>query len=338
MKAVVFHEYGGLDKLSYEDVEMPKVKHGEVLLRVKASALNHIDIWGRMGGVPLPHIAGSDIAGEVVEPDDENRFQIGDKVIVFPAISCGRCEPCIHNKPTQCASRKLIGFHTDGGYAEYVKVPANNLFPMPLNLSFEEAAALPLSASTAWHMLVTKGEVKPTTTVLIHGAGSGVSTYAIQIGKLFGAKVIATTSSDEKTKKAFDIGASNVINYKDCNVAEEVMRITKGRGVDLVIDHVGAATFNISLNSLRRGGKIVLAGVTSGKEMKIDLQHLYREEVIIEGSYLFEQGEFSSVIEMAKERRLKPIVSEVFQLKDASKAQQAMEEAKHFGKIILKNN
>ncbi len=333
----MFHEYGGIDKLKYEEAPDPKLQLGDVLVRVKAAALNHIDIWGRMGGVPLPHISGSDIAGEVVElGGGVTEFDIGAKVVVFPATSCGKCESCLLDRPTQCKHRQLIGYQIDGGYAEYVKVSAENLFSIPSNLSFEEAAALPLAGSTAWHMLVSKGRVDPTSIVLIHGAGSGVSTYAIQLTKVFGAKVIATTSSEEKIAKALNLGADHVVNYREKDVVEEVKKLTDGRGVDIVIDHVGAATFDTSLKSLRRGGKLVSAGVTTGKSINLDIQYLYRNELIIDGSYLFTIGGFYQILKMAEEGRLKPVISKVFPLKDAAKAQRVMEEATHFGKLVLK--
>ncbi len=337
MKAIMFNEYGGVDKLRYYDVPEPTLNPEEVLVRVKAVALNHLDIWERLGGVPLPHISGSDIAGEVVQTSEGvSSFEKGDKVMVFPALSCGRCEACLLGRPTQCDNRQIIGYQINGGYAEYVKAPAANLFPIPVNLSFEEAAALPLAGSTAWHMLVSKGQVNPTSTVLIHGAGSGVSTYATQLAKIFGAKVIVTTSSHEKVEKALKIGADQAINYVEKNVVKEVKRITAGKGVDIVIDHVGAATFESSLKSLRKGGKLLSAGVTTGKNINLDIQFIYRNELTIEGSYVFTKGEFCQLLKMVEASRLKPIISEVFNLQDASKAQLLMESAKHFGKIVLK--
>ncbi len=333
----MFHEYGGVEKLRFEDAPDPILRQGDVLIRVKAAALNHLDIWERMGGVPLPHISGSDIAGEVAEMGEGvSEFDVGDGVVVFPALSCDRCEACLLGRPTQCAHRQLIGYQIDGGYAEYLKVPAENLFPIPSNLSFEEAAAIPLAGSTAWHMLVSKGVVNPTFTVLVHGAGSGVSTYAIQLAKIFGAKVIATTGSDDKVEKARKLGADHVVNYRVEDVVEEVKRFTAGRGVDVVIDHVGAATFDTSLKSLRRGGKMVSAGVTSGKDVTFDIQHIYRNELIIEGSYANTVGEFCQVLKMTEEGKLRPIISQVFPLKDAAKAQTVMEEGKQFGKLVLK--
>ncbi len=337
MKAVVFHEYGGADKLRYEDVPDPSPQPGEVLVRVKAVALNHLDIWERMGGSPLPHISGSDISGEIAKLGDcVTGLKNGEKVVVFPLTSCGHCEACLLGRPTQCEHRQIIGNQTNGGYAEYVTVPAENIFPLPENLSFEEAAALPLAGSTAWHMLVSKGHVDATSTVLIHGAGSGVSVYAVQLGKIFGAKVIVTTSTEEKAKKARDLGTDHVINYLNENVVDAVKRLTNEHGVDIVIDHVGAATFNESLQALRMGGKLVSAGVTTGKKIEFDISFLYRNELIIEGSYIYTMGEFYQVLKMASEGRLKPVISQVFPLSKAAEAQRTMEEARQFGKLILK--
>jgi NADPH:quinone reductase-like Zn-dependent oxidoreductase len=337
MKAIIFHEYGGVDKLEYEEVPTPNLQQGEVLVKVKAAALNHLDIWERMGGVPLPHISGSDISGEVVKlSNDAIGLDIGDKVVVFPVLTCGKCQSCLTKKFDQCSQRQIIGYQIDGGYAEYVKVPASNLIPIPSNLSFEEAAALPVAGSTAWHMLVNKGKVNATSTVLIHGSSSGVSIFAIQITKIFGAKAIVTAGSNEKVDKALKLGADHAVNYKEKNVVEEVKRITNGRGVDIVLDHVGEATFNIGLESLKYGGRMISAGVTTGKEIHFNIQYLYRNELIIEGSYIFTMNEFFHVLKMAEEGRLKSIISDVFPLKDAAKAQSVMENSRYFGKLLLK--
>ncbi|MFC1755612.1 zinc-binding dehydrogenase [Thermoproteota archaeon] len=337
MKAIIFYEYGDLSQLKYVDVSSPKIQQGEALIRVKASALNHLDIWERMGGVPLPHISGSDIAGEVAELEkDTTGFDVGDKVVVFPVISCGQCDFCLIGETTQCRYRQLIGFQIDGGYAEYVKVPTSNLFLIPSNLSFEEASTIPVAGSTAWRMLISKSQLNKNSKVLIHGSSSSVSLFAVQIAKIFGAKVILTTNSSNKAKKALKLGADNVINYLEENVINEVKRITRGEGVDIVIDHVGTATFDTSLKSLKRGGKMVSAGVTTGKEVTLDLQYLYRNELTLAGSYLFTMDEFRYVLKMVEEKKLKTIISDVFSLKDAAKAQSLMEQSMHFGKIILK--
>ena len=337
MKAIIFHEYGGIDKLKCEEVPTPNLQHGEVLVKVKAAAINHLDIWERMGGVPLPHISGSDISGEVVQKSNDTIGpKIGTKVVIFPVITCGRCEFCLSHQLDHCSQHKIIGFQINGGYAEYVKVPTFNLFPITSNLSFEEAAALPVAGSTAWHMLINKGKVNPTSTVLIHGSSSGVSVFAIQLSKIFGAKVIVTAGTNEKAKKALKLGADYTVNYKEKNVTEEVKRITHGKGVDIVLDHVGEATFNIGLESLRYGGKMISAGVTTGKDIKFNIQYLYRNDLSIDGSYISTKNEFFQVLKMAEEGRLKSIISKVFSLKDASKAQSEMEHSRHFGKLLLK--
>jgi NADPH:quinone reductase-like Zn-dependent oxidoreductase len=336
MKAIVFHEYGGVDKLKFEDVPEPKAGFSDALVKVKAVALNHLDIWERLGGVPLPHISGSDIAGEVAElTGDPKNFRLGDRVMVFPALSCNICEPCIVGRPTQCDNRQIIGYQIDGGYAEYLRVPIDNLFKIPSNLSFEEAAALPLAASTAWNMLVRKGKVNPNSKVLIHGASSGVSTYAIQLVKIFGAEVISTTSSNDKIEKVIRLGADRVINYLEEDIVLEVLKFTDNKGVDLVIDHVGSATFNSGLKSLRRGGKLVSAGVTTGNIVEIDIKQIYRNELIVEGSYIFTKGDFLNVLKLAEDNRLRIVISDKFPLEEAAKAQTFMEEGKHFGKIVL---
>jgi NADPH:quinone reductase-like Zn-dependent oxidoreductase len=340
MKAVVFHEHGGTDKLRYEERPEPLVKDNEVLVRVKACALNHLDIWGRIGlpgiQIPLPHISGSDISGEVASIGRlVTRTRPGDAVIVSPGLSCGMCEYCLSGRDSMCRSYKIIGYLTDGGYAELVSVPEVNIIAMPEWLKFEEAAAVPLVFMTAWHMLVTNARVSPGEYVLVLGAGSGVGSAAIQIAKLSGARVIGTAGSETKLKLARTLGADELINHSEQDIAAEVRRITEKRGVDIVFEHVGSATWEKSIRSLAVGGRLVTCGATSGYAGQTDIRYLYSKQLSILGSYMASKAELLKVTELIKQRRLKPVVDRVYPLAEAARAQERMEKREHFGKIVL---
>ncbi len=341
MKAVVFHEHGGVDRLRYEDRPDAVVKDNEVLVRVRACALNHLDIWGRIGlpgiHIPLPHISGSDICGEVVSTGRlVTRARSGDAVIVSPGLSCGVCEYCLSGRDSMCRSYKIIGYLVDGGYAELVSVPEVNIIPMPEWLKPEEAAAVPLVFMTAWHMLVTKAEVSPGEYVLVLGAGSGVGSAAIQIAKLFGARVIATAGSEGKLRLAKILGADELVNHSEQDLAAEARRITEKRGVDIVFEHVGSATWEKSVKALAAGGRLVTCGATTGYMGQTDIRYLYSRQLSILGSYMASKGELLKVIDLVNQRRLKPVVDKVYPLAEAGKAQQRMEKREHFGKIVLR--
>jgi len=340
MKAVVFHEHGGIDKLRYEERPDPLVKDNEVLVRVKACALNHLDIWGRIGlpgiQIPLPHISGSDISGEVASTGRlVTRTRPGDAVIVAPGLSCGMCDYCLSGRDSMCRSYKIIGYLTNGGYAELVSVPEVNIIPMPEWLKPEEAAAVPLVFMTAWHMLVTNARVSPGEYVLVLGAGSGVGSAAIQIAKLSGARVVATAGSETKLKLARTLGADELINHSEQDIAVEVRRITEKRGVDIVFEHVGSATWEKSIRSLAVGGRLVTCGATSGYAGQTDIRYLYSKQLSILGSYMASKAELLKVIELVRQRRLKPVVDKVYPLAEAARAQERMEKREHFGKIVL---
>jgi NADPH:quinone reductase-like Zn-dependent oxidoreductase len=341
MKAVVFHEHGGIDKLIYEERPDPLVKDNEVLVRVKACALNHLDIWGRIGlpsvQIPLPHISGSDISGEVVSTGRlVTRARSDDAIIVSPGLSCGMCEYCLSGRDSMCRSYKIIGYLTDGGYAELVSVPEVNIIPMPEWLKPEEAAAVPLVFMTAWHMLVRNARVSPGEYVLVLGAGSGVGSAAVQIAKLSGARVIATAGSEEKLKLARTLGADELINHAEQDIAAEARRITEKRGVDIIFEHVGSATWEKSIKSLAVGGRLVTCGATSGYAGQTDIRYLYSRQLSIMGSYMASKAELLKVIELVKQRRLKPVVDSVYPLAEAARAQERMEKREHFGKIVLR--
>jgi len=341
MKAILFRAHGGPEVLEYADVPKPEVRHGEVLVRVRACALNHLDIWVRGGlpGVnfPLPHIPGSDIAGEIAEiGPGVTTVRVGQKVVLAPGVSCGKCAACVAGLDNRCRDFTNLGYLIDGGCAEFVRVPEVNCLPYPENLSFEEAAATPLVFQTAWHMLVGRAELAPGEDVLVLGAGSGVGTAAIQIAKFFGARVIATAGSDEKLAKAKALGADELINHKTQKIASEVRRITAKRGVDVVFEHVGTATWDDSVASLAPCGRLVTCGATTGYDAKVDLRFLFVRQLSLLGSYMGTKTELHTVMKLVAAGRLKPIVDRVFPLAEAAAAHRYLESSSQFGKVVLK--
>ncbi|MBI1977689.1 MAG: zinc-binding dehydrogenase [Candidatus Omnitrophica bacterium] len=342
MKAVIFKEHGDPNQLLYRtDVPEPQIGPEEVLLRVRACALNHLDIWTRQGmpgiTIPLPHILGCDIAGEVEQIGTNVKgISKGLRVAVAPGISCGHCKWCHAGWDSLCEQYKILGFQIDGGYAEFVKVPAQNLIPITDRFSWEEWASCPLVFLTAWHMLVTRAELKKGETVLIQAGGSGVGIAAIQIAKkLIEARVITTVGSDEKIERAKTLGADEVINYTKTDFAKKVQELTEGQGVNVVLEHIGAETFEKSLTALSKKGRLITCGVTSGGSAKIDLRFLFVRQHSILGSYMGGRNELNEVLGFIKQGRLKPIVDMVFPLDEAREAHKRMLDRKNFGKIVL---
>lgn len=341
MKAVVFSEHGGPEVLRYTEVPAPTIGPDDVLVHVRACALNHLDIWIRRGlpgiSIPLPHILGSDIAGEVVEVGKEvSGIRTGEKVVLSPGICCGHCEQCAAGKDSQCRDYTLFGYMVPGGYAEYVRAPTVNVISMPLYLSYEEAAATPLVFVTAWHMLITRAALKPAEEVLVLGAGSGVGSAAIQIAKVAGARVIATGGTDEKLAKARELGADETILHSKQDIAAEVKRLTNRRGVDVVFEHVGEATWEKSIRSLAIGGRLVTCGATTGFEGKLDIRYLFSRQLSILGSYMGSKAELLSVMELVRRRAVKPVLDKVFPLAEAADAHRRLENREQFGKIVLR--
>jgi NADPH:quinone reductase-like Zn-dependent oxidoreductase len=341
MKAVLFTEHGGTEVLRYSDVPEPAIGARDVLLRVRACALNHLDIWVRRGmpgvKIPLPHIGGCDIAGEVAKAGDTvTNVKVGDRVMLAPGISCGQCDRCLAGKDNECRQYSLLGYMYDGGYAQYVKAPSVNALPMPANVSFEEAAAIPLVFLTAWHMLVTRAQLKPAETVLILGAGSGVGSAAIQIAKVAGARVIATAGSEAKLDRAKELGADELIQHSTQNIADEIKRITNRRGVDVVFEHVGEATWEQSIRSLALGGRLVTCGATTGHEGRIDIRLLFSRNLSILGTYMGSKAELFAVLELVGRGELKPVIDCVLPLERAAEAQERLENREQFGKIVLR--
>ncbi|MGB0034394.1 MAG: zinc-binding dehydrogenase [Candidatus Acidiferrales bacterium] len=341
MKAIVYKEHGGTEVLHYTDAPDPQIGANEVLVRVRACALNHLDLWIR-GGIPgikypFPHIPGSDIAGEIAKlGENVKHLKVGDKVMLQPGVSCGHCEQCLAGLDNFCKQYTLFGAMVDGGCAEYVKSPVANIIAMPANLSFEEAASIPLVFLTAWHMLFTRAQMKPGETVLVLGAGSGVGSAAIQIAKVTGARVIATAGSEAKLAKAKELGADEVIDHSKQEISREVKRITNRRGVDIVFEHVGQATWEQSLMSLTVGGRLVTCGATTGWDARLDLRHVFSKHYTILGSYMGCKAELFPVIDLVSRGRLKPVIDRVFPLAQCAEAHTRLENREQFGKIVLK--
>jgi NADPH:quinone reductase-like Zn-dependent oxidoreductase len=341
MKALAFHEFGGPDKLKYEDVPDPRIKPNEVLVRVRACALNHLDLFVREGipalKTPLPFWTGCDIAGEVTEVGAEvPGVKVGTRVAVNPNLTCGRCEFCAQGEDSLCVRYGILGEHTPGGLAEYVAVRGDNVLPLPASVSFEAAASFVLTNMTAWRMVVTQGQVRPGQDVLVIGVGGGVSSTAVQIARLCGARVIVTSSDDAKLEKAKALGAEVGINYrKNPDWAKQVFEATGKRGVDVVIENVGAATWKDSIRSLKGGGRLVTCGSTSGPVGETSIPLVFWKQVHLIGSTMANRKEFHDVMGQFFAGRLKAIIDEVVPLKDGAAAQQRLAEGKQFGKIVL---
>ena len=340
MRAIVFHQHGPPEVLKYTDAPEPVLRANDVLVRVKACALNHLDLWVRRGlpnvPIPLPHIPGSDIAGEIAKIGaDVTNVRVGQKVVLAPLVSCGKCPACLAGLDNYCRQATNLGYMIDGGCAEFVRAPEVNCLPYPENLKWEEAAAIPLVFQTAWHMLITRAELQPGEDVLILGAGSGVGSAAIQIAKFLGARVIATAGSDEKLAKAKELGANHLVNHKSQKIRDEVRRITNKRGVDVVFEHVGTATWEDSLASLAPAGRLITCGATTGYDAKVDLRFLFSRQLSLLGSYMGTKSELHTVMKLVAAGKLKPVVDRVFPLAEAAAAHAYLESGSQFGKVVL---
>jgi NADPH:quinone reductase-like Zn-dependent oxidoreductase len=336
MKAIRFHEHGGPEVLRYEDVPDPQIGPGEVLVRVRACALNHLDLWNRKGVVrlPLPHISGADVAGEIHQSSDP-QLAPGLRVMLQPGLSCGRCAACLEGRDNECVRYDVLGSQSDGGYAEFVRVPVVNVIPLPDTIGFVEAAAFPLTFLTAWHMLQTRARIRAGEDVLVLGAGSGVGQAAIQIANLHGARVFATAGTDEKLARAREIGAHEVVNHHDQDWPNAIRRFTKNRGVDVVIEHVGEATWEGSLKCLTRAGRLVTCGATTGYKGNIDLRFLFSKQYTVMGSYMGTKAELFRAAHFFFEGQLGPVIDRVFPLADTAAAQRYLERGEQFGKVVL---
>jgi NADPH:quinone reductase-like Zn-dependent oxidoreductase len=340
VKAALFRKHGGPEVLEYADVPEPRIRANEVLVEVKACALNHLDLFVRGGlpgiEIPLPHILGNDIAGIVREVGELVTWvKPADEVMVQPGVSCGHCEACLSGQDNLCREYDIIGYRRDGGYAELVAVPGVNIVPKPAQLSWEEAAALPLVTVTAWHMLVTRANVQAGEDVLVHAAGSGVGSIAIQIAKLRGARVITTASSDEKLEKAREFGADLTINYTQADWPKEVRRLTDRKGVDVVVEHTGAATWPGSISSLKNNGRLVTCGATSGFDARTDLRQVFYRHLTLLGSFMGSKAELLEAMKFVREGKIRAVVDRVLPLSEARQAHEAIEDRAQFGKVVL---
>ncbi len=338
MRAVVVFEHGGPEVLTYvEDYRDPDVGPNDVLVEVRATALNHLDVWVRKGlpGVELPRVLGSDIAGVVREVGSAvEDVRPGDEVIVAPGYGCGKCRYCLSGKESMCRLYTMPGYHVDGGYAELTSHPERAILPKPRNLTFEEAASVPLVFLTSWHMLRTLADVKEGEWVLVWGAGSGVGISSIQIAKMLGARVITTVGDDWKIEKAYKIGADHVIQRRREDVVSRVREIAGG--VDVVIDSVGKETWPLDLKMLKRGGRLVSVGATSGSSAEVDVRYVFAKQISILGAYMGSRAELMEVLRFLEEGKLKPVIDSVFKLEDAKLAHEKMERSEMFGKIVLR--
>jgi len=340
MKAVIFRQHGRPEVLEYADVAEPTIKANEVLVEVRACALNHLDVWARGGlpgiEIPLPHILGNDIAGVVREVGDLVSWVLpGDEVMLHPGVSCGHCAECLAGRDNLCREYDILGYRRDGGYAQLVAAPGVNVIPKPKNLSWEEAAALPLVTVTAWHMLVTRANVQPGEDVLVHAAGSGVGSVGIQVAKLRGARVIATASVDEKLAKATDLGADEVVNYSHEDWPKEVKRLTNKKGVDVVFEHTGSVTWPGSIASLKTNGRLVTCGATSGFAAQTDLRQIFYRHLTILGSFMGSKSELLEAMKFIESGKIRAVVDQKLPLAEAKRAHELMEDRAQFGKLVL---
>jgi NADPH:quinone reductase-like Zn-dependent oxidoreductase len=338
MRAAVFHEFGGPDVIRIEEVARPIPGPGEVLIEVHAAALNHLDIWVRRGlpiETTMPHIGGSDVAGIVAElgPDADPAW-LGARVVVDPSLACGSCEWCMRGEPSACLRYRILGEHTQGGFAEFVAVPVENLYGIPANVAFADAAAAPLAYLTAWRALVTRARLQRGESILVTGASGGVASAAVQIAHYLGARVFATTTS-ENIERVRDLGAAVVYDREQVDYAREIWRDTGKRGVDVIADSVGAATWQSNLRSLARLGRLVVYGATTGPLAESDLRVIFWKQLQIMGTTMSTRDEFRAVMDLVFSGALKPIVDSVLPLSQAAAAHERLERGDQFGKIVL---
>jgi NADPH:quinone reductase-like Zn-dependent oxidoreductase len=340
VRAIVVQEHGGPEVLRFEDRDAPQPGPKEVRVEVAAVGINHLDLWVRKGvpghTYPLPLVPGCDVAGTVdALGPGATGCALGDRVVVAPGISCGRCARCRAGEDSLCPDYGILGESCDGGLQELVCVPDGSIFPRPSGLGAVEAAAVPLVFLTAWHMLSARARLRPGETVLVHAAGSGVSSAAIQIARLLGGRVIATAGSDEKCARAVELGAEEAINYRQSDFVREARRWAGRAGVDVVIDHVGAETFDRSIRILAKGGRYVTCGATSGFEMATDFRRVFFKSLSILGSTMGSSHELATVLDHVGARRLRPIVGAVLPWTEVAEAHRKLEAREVFGKIVL---
>jgi NADPH:quinone reductase-like Zn-dependent oxidoreductase len=338
VNAVRFHQHGGPEVLRFEQAPDPVPGPGDALVRVAAVALNHLDLWQRRGiarvTIPFPHISGAEVAGTVLDAPP-GTCEPGQRVMVQPGLSCGRCARCLEGRDNECPGYDVLGYQSAGGYAELVRVPVQNLIALPDAIGFVEAAAFPLTFLTAWHMLMTRAALQAGDTVLVVAAGSGVGQAAIQIARLHGARVIATAGDTDKLVRARALGAFEAVNHSTEDVPAFVRRVTAGRGVDVVVEHVGTAMWETCVRSLARGGRLVTCGATTGHEAAIDLRFLFARQLSLLGSYMGTKGELIRAADHFFRGEFRPVVDGVYPLREAAEAHRRLESRKAFGKVVL---
>ena len=344
MKAIYITKHGSADVLTYGELPDPVIGSSDVLIRVRACALNRLDLITRTGvrGTKLrldnPHILGGDVSGDILEVGAQvNWLKSGDRVVVNPKLPCSRCQNCVVNKPELCTKPGMVGSVINGGYAEYISVPATNVVLIPNSISYEEAASLPTVFLPCWNILLKRANLKPWETVLILSASSGVGTAAIQVAKnVIGARVIATTSSTKKEQKALSLGVDHVINYTRDNILETINKLTDSRGVDVVVDHVGSEFWPAAMSSLAPGGRYGICGVTTGYRAELQMGALFVKQQTVMGVFMGSNQDLQRIVDMVDRRKLKGVIHRIFELADAVKAHETMESRDFFGKLILK--
>ena len=340
MKAVLFKEHGGIDRLQYTDAPEPAIGDEDVLIDVKACSVNRLDVWVRQGipayTIPLPHITGSDVAGVVAKVGARvSGVKAGERVIASPGISCFACAWCAAGDDNLCDHFQIRGAQVDGGYAQLAAARGRDILPLPSRLTFEQGAAFPLVFLTAWHMLITRCGLRAGQTVLVLAAGSGIGSAAIQVAQLAGARVLATVGSDAKIAKAKALGAADVINYTREDFAVQARKLTGGRGVDVVFEHVGPATWDKSVKALAKGGRVVTCGSTTGPTAECDLRYVFSRQLSVLGSIMGTRAELLTVTRLMGEGTLQPVIDTVFPLREASAAHERLLARDHFGKFVL---
>lgn len=341
MKAVLFHEFGGLDVLQVEEVDDPAPGAGEVLIDVSASALNHLDVDIREGvsrfDVQPPFILGVEVVGRIAAlGEGVQGWKVGDRVMPYLMDTCGECRYCRSGRESLCLTPGFISFTTSGGYAEKLACSARHLVRIPDALSDEAAAATQIAFGTAWHMLFTRGRLQPGESLLINCVGSGIGSAALQLAKLAGAFVIGTAGTREKLARAEEFGLDVAVNYKEQDVPGEVMRATEGRGVDVVFEHVGGEFFQMGLDSMAKDARLVICGGHSGEVVPFDIIPFFRSQKQVIGSFVYNRNEVEQVLDLAARGVITPLVYKVFPLHEARQAMETMERREHFGKIVLK--
>lgn len=342
MKAIRIHQYGGPDQLKVDEVPEPAPVDNEVKIRVKASSLNHLDVWIRQGllkalNLPLPLVPGSDGCGVVADVGSNvSSFKAGDRVFWNPGFGCEKCDQCQAGHEELCLEYKILGEHCNGTHQQFLCLPESRIISLPNTVSFEEGAAFPLVFMTAWHMLIEKAKIQPGEDVLIMAGASGVSSAGIQISKLKGARVITTVGSEEAAKKALELGADETIDHYKEDIGKRTLELTEGKGADVIFDHVGAKTWKYCLKALAKGGRLVTCGATTGPEVSVNLRHVFMKHQQILGSTMGNKRDLEEIVKWISEKKLKPVIHQVLPYTDVAKGHEMLEKGGIFGKVILK--